>query len=279
MKEKRKKQTIVLLIIFFVGLSVMLYPAIADYWNSKTQTEAIVDYEQILLNMPKEDYSNVFKEADAYNEELAALDMPLIEYEKVDGYFDILNVNGVGMMGYIMIDKIGVELPVYHTTDESILNIAVGHLQGSSFPVGGKNTHAVVSAHRGLPSSTLFTHLDHLEIGDQYQFKILDETITYEIDQILTVEPDETKELAIVEGEEYCTLVTCTPYGINTHRLLVRGVKVDAFKTSKLYITSDAYRIDSLIVTPIVALPMIFILMIIVLAQPVKKDVIGDEFV
>lgn len=279
MKKKHKWSTIILLSIFFVGLSVMLYPAIADYWNSKTQTEAIVDYEQILLNMPKEDYSNVFKEADAYNEELAALDMPLIEYEKVDGYFDILNVNGVGMMGYIMIDKIGVELPVYHTTDESILNIAVGHLQGSSFPVGGKNTHAVVSAHRGLPSSTLFTHLDHLEIGDQYQFKILDETITYEIDQILTVEPDETKELAIVEGEEYCTLVTCTPYGINTHRLLVRGVKVDAFKTSKLYITSDAYRIDSLIVTPIVALPMIFILMIIVLAQPVKKDVIGDEFV
>lgn len=277
MKKKGKKSTLILLMIFFVGLSVMLYPAIADYWNSKTQSEAIVDYEQMIMNMPKEDYSNIFKEADAYNSELAKLDMPLIEYNKVNGYFDILNVNGVGMMGYLMIDKIGVELPIYHTTSEAVLNIAVGHLQGTSFPVGGKTTHAVLSAHRGLPTSTLFTHLDHLEIGDQFQFKILDETITYEVDQILTVNPDEIKELAIVEGEEYCTLVTCTPYGINTHRLLVRGVKVDSFKSKKLYITSDAYRIDSLIVTPIVALPMIFTLMIVVLLQPVKKDVIGDD--
>ena len=277
MKKKGKKSTLILLVIFFVGLSVMLYPAIADYWNSKTQSEAIIDYEQILMNMPKEDYSDVFKEANQYNEKLTKLDMPLLEYNKVDGYFDILNVNGVGMMGYIIIDKIGVELPIYHTTDEAVLNVAVGHLQGSSFPVGGKSTHAVLSAHRGLPSSTLFTHLDHLEIGDQFQFKILDETITYEIDQILIVNPDETKELAIVEGEEYTTLVTCTPYGINTHRLLVRGVKVDSFKTKKLYITSDAYRIDSLIVTPVVALPMIVTLMLVVLLQPVKKDVIGDD--
>lgn len=277
MRKKGNKSTLILLAIFFVGLSVMLYPAIADYWNSKTQTEAIVDYEQIIMNMPKEDYSNVFKDANQYNEELAKLDMPLIEYHKLDRYFDILNVNGAGMMGYIVIDKIGVELPIYHTTDESVLNVAVGHLQGSSFPVGGKNTHAVLSAHRGLPSSTLFTHLDHLEIGDEFQFKILDETITYAVDQIVIVNPDETKELAIAEGKEYCTLVTCTPYGINTHRMLVRGVKVDSVKSKKLYITSDAYRIDSLIVTPVVALPMIVTLMLVVLLQPVKKDVIGDD--
>lgn len=277
MRKKGKKSTFILLMIFFVGLSVMLYPAISDYWNSKTQSEAIVDYEQMILNMPKEDYSNVFKEADKYNSELFKLDMPLVDYKKLKGYSNILNVNGLGMMGYIIIDKIGVELPLYHTTDESVLNIAVGHLEGSSFPVGGKNTHAVVSAHRGLPTSTLFTYLDHLEIGDQFQFKILDETITYEVDQILTVLPNETKELAIVEDKEYATLVTCTPYGINTHRLLVRGVKVDSFKSKKLYITSDAYRIDSLIVTPIVALPILLTLMLVVLLQPVKKDVIGDD--
>jgi len=180
-------------------------------------------------------------------------------------------------MGYITIDKIGLELPVYHGTDDDILSHAVGHLEGTSFPVGGVGTHAVVSAHRGLPSATLFTNLDHLELGDTFQFTILDRTITYQVDQIKTVDPSNSEDLTIEADGEYCTLLTCTPYGINTHRLLVRGTKTDNIQQKTIYITSDAYQIDSLIVTPIVALPMLFILMMIVLFKPVKKDDLGDD--
>jgi len=277
MKKKNKWSTFILLLFFFIGLSVMLYPAISSYWNSKTQSEAIVDYEQILQNLPKEDYTSVFEAADEYNRQLAALSFPLLEHESISGYYDILNISGTGMMGYITIDKIGLELPVYHGTDDDILSHAVGHLEGTSFPVGGVGTHAVVSAHRGLPSATLFTNLDHLELGDTFQFTILDRTITYQVDQIKTVDPSNSEDLTIEADGEYCTLLTCTPYGINTHRLLVRGTKTDNIQQKTIYITSDAYQIDSLIVTPIVALPMLFILMMIVLFKPVKKDDLGDD--
>jgi len=277
MKKKHKWSTFVLLLVFFIGLSVMLYPAISTYWNSKTQSEAIVDYEKMLSSIPEKDYTELFKSAEDYNKSLAKLDFPLLDYNRVDGYFDILDISGTGMMGYITIDKIGLELPVYHGTDDDILSHAVGHLEGTSFPVGGVGTHAVVSAHRGLPSATLFTNLDHLELGDTFQFTILDRTITYQVDQIKTVDPSNSEDLTIEADGEYCTLLTCTPYGINTHRLLVRGTKTDNIQQKTIYITSDAYQIDSLIVTPIVALPMLFILMMIVLFKPVKKDDLGDD--
>lgn len=277
MKKKHKWSTFILLSIFFIGLSVMLYPAISNYWNSKTQSKAIVDYEKMLESIPKEDYTKFFVEADDYNRKLAELKHPLIEYGKIDGYFDTLNLTGTGMMGYVTIEKINVELPLYHGTDDDVLSVAVGHIQGTSLPVGGNTTHSVVSAHRGLPSATLFTNLDKMELGDTFKITVLDRIFTYQVDSIKTIDPTNVSDLAIEENEDYCTLLTCTPYGINTHRLIVRGKRIETIEQKTIYIKSDAYQIDSLIVTPIVALPILFTLMMIVLFKPVKKEKSGDD--
>ncbi len=277
MKKKVKWSTFILLLIFFIGLSVLLYPAISTYWNSLTQSQAVVDYEKMLKSIPKEDYGKFFDEAENYNRELAKLQYPYLDYGKLKDYDSIFAVTDTGMMGFVTIDKIGVELPIYHGTDESVLSIGAGHVKGSSFPSDKIGTHTVLSAHRGLPTATLFTHLDHLEIGDTFEITVLDRTITYQVDQIKTVDPDDMSDVLIDDNENYCTLVTCTPYGINTHRLLVRGRQIDASQQKKLYITSDAHRIDTLIVTPIVALPILFVSMIVVLMKPVKKDDLGDD--
>lgn len=269
---KQKLSTLILLILFFVGLSVLLYPAISDFWNSKTQSQAIIDYESLLDQLPQEDYSGIFENADGYNRALQALDFPLIQYNQIPDYWNILDMNGNGMMGYIAIDKIGVELPIYLGTDEDVLNVAVGHVQGSSLPIGGESTHAVLSAHRGLPSAKLFTHLDRLEIGDTFVITVLDRVLTYQVDQIRIVLPDEVDNLVIADGQDYCTLLTCTPYGINTHRLLVRGRRIETIVHKTIHLTSEAYRIDTLIVTPIVALPMLFVLILIVVFKPPKKE-------
>lgn len=274
---KNKKTTIILLISFFVGLSVLLYPSISSYWNSKTQSEAIVDYESMLSQYKPEDYAGLFEKADEYNQKLYKLSAPMVQYNQLTGYDTILNIGGTGMMGYITIPKISQELPVYHGTSEGVLGVAVGHLEGSSFPVGGENTHSVVSAHRGLPTATLFTHLDRMEIGDLFSFTILDRTITYEVDQIRIVEPDDTSLLQINEGKDYCTLLTCTPYGVNTQRLLVRGHQVDENQIKNIYIANEAYRVQPLIVMPIVALPIIFVLLIYVMFAPVKKERLGED--
>lgn len=276
-KKKRKWSTFFLLLFFFIGLSVMLYPSISNYWNSKTQSEAIVDYEKMLAAIAPEDYSKIFEAADNYNKDLASLDFPFLEYKSLEGYNEILDLTGTGMMGYITIDVIGLELPVYHGTGDNVLSIAVGHVEGSSFPVGGESTHTTLSAHRGLPTATLFTNLDKMELGDTFKITVLDRVLTYQVDQIRTVMPEDASQLVIESGEEYCTLLTCTPYGINTHRLLVRGRRIETIEEKTLYIKSDAHKIDSLIVTPIVALPILFTLMIIVLVKPVKKDDLGDD--
>ena len=276
MKGKKKWSTFILLLIFFVGLSVMLYPAISSYWNSRTQTQAIIDYQAMLDNIPKKDYTAIFEKAENYNDELAELDYPLLEHDRVKGYNETLDISNTGMMGYLSIEKINLELPIYHTTDDDVLNVAVGHLEGTSLPVGGESTHCVVSAHRGLPSATLFTNLDHLEIGDTFTVKVLDRTLTYQVDQIKTVAPDDSSELAIIDGKDYCTLLTCTPYGINSHRLIVRGKRIATAEQREIYITSEAFQIDSLIVTPIVALPILLTLMLIVLFKPIKKTD-GDD--
>lgn len=272
-----RKSTIILLISFFIGLSVLLYPSISSYWNSKTQSEAIVDYESMLANYKPEDYSALFDAADAYNRQLAELEYPFQFHSKIPGYWDTLDISGNGMMGYITIKKINQELPVFHGTDDAVLSVAVGHYQGSSLPVGGKSTHSVVSAHRGLPTAVLFTHLDRMEIGDTFYFTILDRTITYEVDQIRIVEPHDTSLVEVEPGKDYCTLLTCTPYGINTHRLLVRGHQIDASQKRSIYIANEAYRIDALIVMPIVALPIIAILMVYVMFAPVKKESLGED--
>lgn len=273
-----KKVTIILFIIFFIGLSVLLYPSISSYWNSKTQSEAIVDYESMLASYEPEDYTALFEAAEQYNCDLAALDFPLQEYRAVEqAYWKTLDVSGTGMMGYVSIPKIGEELPLYHGTDDDVLANACGHFQGSSLPIGGKGTHSVLSAHRGLPTATLFTHLDRMEIGDTFTITILDRTFTYEVDQIRIVQPDDTNLIQAVPDKDYCTLLTCTPYGINTERLLVRGHAVDASQERNLYVANEAYRVDTLIVMPIVALPIIVALLLYVLFAPVKKKKPEEE--
>ena len=274
---RSKKSTILLLVSFFIGLSVLLYPSISSYWNSRTQSEAIIDYESMLSQYKPEDYTAIFAQADDYNKQLSQLNEPLIEHNRLPDYNQILNVDGTGMMGYITVPKISQELPVYHGTSDGVLSVAVGHLQGTSLPVGGEGNHCVVSAHRGLPTAILFTHLDRMEIGDLFYFTILDRTITYEVDQIRIVEPDDTSLIQIKDGKDYCTLLTCTPYGINTQRLLVRGHQVDATQTRNLYIANEAYRIEPLVVMPVVALPIIFVLLIYVMFAPVKKESLGEE--
>jgi len=267
-----KKVTIILFIIFFIGLSVLLYPSISSYWNSKTQSEAIVDYESMLASYEPEDYTALFEAAEQYNRDLAALDFPLQEYRAVEqAYWKTLDVSGTGMMGYVSIPKIGEELPLYHGTNDDVLANACGHFQGSSLPIGGAGTHSVLSAHRGLPTATLFTHLDRMEIGDTFTITILDRTFTYEVDQIRIVQPDDTNLIQAVPDKDYCTLLTCTPYGINTERLLVRGHAVDASQERNLYVANEAYRVDTLIVMPIVAFPIIVALLLYVLFAPVKK--------
>ena len=273
-----RKATIILLVSFFIGLSVLLYPSISSYWNSKTQSEAIVDYEAMLAAYKPEDYSIIFEQADEYNKALAALPVPLRDHAQVDDlYWSTLDVTGTGMMGYVTVPKISQELPVYHGTSNSVLSAAAGHFQGTSLPVGGPRTHSVVSAHRGLPTAVLFTHLDRMEIGDTFYFTILDRTITYEVDQIRIVEPDDISLIQIEGEHDYCTLLTCTPYGINTQRLLVRGHQIDASQKRNIYIANEAYRVDTLIVMPIVALPIIFVWLIYVMVVPVKKEDLGED--
>lgn len=274
---KNRKVTIILLVGFFVGLSVLLYPSLSNYWNSKTQSEAIVDYESMLAQFKPEDYTAMFEAAENYNRQLQALEDPLSQHNRLQDYHALLNIGGNGMIGYISIPKINQELPVYHGTSESVLSVAVGHLEGSSLPIGGESTHSVVSAHRGLPTAVLFTHLDRMEVGDLFYLTILDRTLTYEVDQIRIVEPDDPSLLQIEEGKDYCTLLTCTPYGINTQRLLVRGHQVDASQIRQIYVANEAYRIEPVVVMPIVALPIILALLIYVMVAPVKKEALGED--
>ncbi len=260
--------SIILVIVFIIGLCLVLYPSIADYWNQRVQSRAIVDYEAALKNMSKEDYSAYFAEADEYNARLRAIKFPFMYFDQVEGYNDILNVSGTGIIGYLDIEKIGVQLPIYHGTSKSVLNSAAGHLEGSSLPCGGESTHSAISAHRGLPSAKLFTDLDKLEIGDTFVITVLDRVLTYEVDQVLRVLPNEVDSLYVTPGEDHCTLITCTPYGINTHRLLVRGTRIETItEKPPIYVSNEAYRIDPIIVTPAVALPMLVVLLIILLIK------------
>ena len=274
---RSRKSTIILLVSFLIGLSVLLYPSISSYWNSKTQSQVIVDYEAMLARIEAEDFSKYFDEADEYNHNLRQLEAPFTQYDQVEGYWNALNLTGTGMMGYITVPKISQELPLYHGTSEAVLAIAVGHFQGTSLPVGGESTHSVVSAHRGLPSAVLFTHLDRMEIGDTFYFTILDRVFTYEVDQIRIVEPDDVSLIQVEEGKDYCTLLTCTPYGINTQRLLVRGHQIDESQEKNIYIANEAYKVDPTIVMPIVALPIIFVLLIYVMFAPVTKESLGED--
>ena len=263
--------TIILVLIFLVGACVMLYPTISDYVNSKTQSRVVADYKELTGKLDDDKSEELLAAAEDYNSRLAKLPSALLQYEQVAGYDELLDISD-GIMGFITIDKIGVELPIYHGTSEEVLNIACGHLQGSSLPVGGKSTHAVLSAHRGLPSAKLFTELDKLEVGDTFTVTVIDRVLTYEVDQIRIVLPDEVEELAIKEGEDLCTLFTCTPYGINTHRLLVRGRRVEGESSlPTINVANEAYIIDPIIVAPAAAVPMLLLLLIWLLVRYRKK--------
>lgn len=275
---KKNKTTLIMVLFFFIGLAILLYPSISNFYNQKVQSKAIIDYESILNNIKKEDYTDYFNKADEYNKKLLSMKRPLLTYKNIKNYNKILNLNDHGMMGYLTIDKIKVELPIYHGTSADVLNKAVGHLEGTSLPVGGKGTHSVLSAHRGLPSFKLFTDLDKLEIGDTFVINILDRTITYQVDKITIVKPNQVNDLKIDKDGDYVTLLTCTPYGINTHRLLVRGKRIEN-ETKKTFITTEGFRISTLVVMPLVTLPIIFSLLLIILIKPINKKVDYTKYI
>lgn len=268
---KQNTSNIILIIIFFIGLSIVLYPTVSNYWNQRTQSTAIVNYDESISKLTEADFEKYFQEAEEYNKKLSKLDFPLSQSDKVPGYDNLLNVTGNGMIGYLYIKKIKVELPVYHGTSDAVLDVATGHIKGSSLPIGGEGTHAAMSSHRGLPSAKLFTDLDKLEIGDTFTMTVLNRTITYEVDQIRIVNPDEVSDLEIVEGKDYCTLITCTPYGINSHRLLVRGHRIENIVDVSKLIISDAMLIEPAVVAPLIAMPILFILVVWLLIKYRKK--------
>ncbi|WP_418463654.1 class C sortase [Frisingicoccus sp.] len=270
--KKLKKiniSTIILILIFLVGLSLLLYPTISDYWNSFHQSRAIAKYTEQVAELNNDLYKQLWEDAAAYNERLLTkLNRYKMTSEEKAEYESLLNVSGNGIIGYIEIEKIDCSLPVYHGTAESALQIAAGHIEGTSLPVGGASTHCVISGHRGLPRAKLFTNLDRLVEGDTFELHILDEILTYEVDQISVVEPDEVEKLEIEEGKDYCTLVTCTPYGINTHRLLVRGHRVaNREKPEEETIVSETVQEETkagFSIIPLVPV-LIFIILVILL--------------
>lgn len=270
--EKSTISTIILILVFLIGLSLLLYPAFSDYWNSMHQSRAIAGYAGQVANLDNDAYEALWTEAQEYNKTLLGKSNRFnLTDEELEEYETLLSVAGTSLIGYIEITKINCYLPIYHGTDESVLQMGVGHLEGSSLPVGGESTHCVISGHRGLPSAKLFTNLDSLETGDTFVLYVLDEALTYEVDQIRIVEPQEIGDLGIVEGEDYCTLVTCTPYGINTHRLLVRGRRVENAVTSSVRVSADAIQIEPVLVAPLVAVPILMLLVAGLLFRTRKK--------
>lgn len=273
-KGKKKRVSVInifLAVAFLAGLGIMLYPTVSDWWNERHATRAIANYVEAVASIDPEVKEAMLEDARAYNETLSPginfmdnTDSRYAEYES------LLDLTGTGIMGYIQIPSINVNLPIYHGTEDHVLQVAIGHIAGSSLPVGGESTHCVLSGHRGLPTARLFTDLDQMEPGNIFTVTVLDETITYEVDQIRIVLPEETGDLGIIEGEDHCTLVTCTPYGINTHRMLVRGKRIENI-AGTVTVTAEAVRIPTIIVIPAVGIPLLFILLLIMLIYYRRK--------
>lgn len=269
--KKGSFSTFILILVFFAGLSLLLYPTVSDYWNSLHQTGVVADYARQVADMNNENYKEIWDAAWNYNKSLLEKpDRYHLSDEEKEEYESLLSVGNSDVIGYIKIPVIDCTLPIYHGTDEGVLRVGVGHIEGTSLPVGGESTHCVLSGHRGLPSAKLFTDLDELKVGDTFLLYILDETLTYAVDQIRIVEPDDMEELEIQEGKDLCTLVTCTPYGVNSHRLLVRGHRV-ANESASVRITADATQIDTVIVASVLSVPVLVILLIFVLVTTRKK--------
>ena len=274
----KKWKTLLLILVFLAGLSLLLYPPISNYWNSLRQSRLVSNYMENVSRMESAQKREIFDMARAYNADLAAVPMHFeLNDEEKERYKATLDVSGTGVMGYLEVPKISVSLPIYHGTDENVLQIGIGHLAGTSVPVGGESTHAVLTGHTGLSSSRLLTDLREMEIGDIFYIQIMDETLTYEVDQIRKVLPAVTKDLEITEGKDYCTLVTCTPYGINTHRLLVRGHRIETARSAMMRFSADALQIDPLVVMPFLAAPILLLLFIMVMAKPTRSKKIEKQ--
>lgn len=265
----KKWKTIALILIFLAGLSLLLYPAVSNYWNSLRQSRLVSQYMEDVSKLEDAEKTRIFTEAVAYNEDLAKQKLHFtLTPEEQERYENTLDVSGTGVMGYLEIPKIDVSLPIYHGTEKVVLEFAVGHLEGSSLPVGGPSTHAVLTGHTGLPSARLLTDLEDLELGDIFYVQIMDETLTYEVDQRRIVLPEVVKDLAIEEGEDYCTLVTCTPYRINSHRLLVRGHRIETAQSAMMRFSADAIQIDPVLVIPFLAAPILLLLFLLLMLRP-----------
>lgn len=275
--EKAKKKvditTIILIAFIVLGLSLILYPAVSDYVNSFSQSNAILSYSKAVSIISKPQYDRFLKQAKDYNEKMKLSEMSVyLSDEQILEYDQMLDIDGSGVMGYVDIPLINVSLPIYHGTSDGVLQKGVGHLEWTSLPIGGNNTHSVISGHRGLPSSKLFTDIDKLEIGDIFYLNILEDRLCYEVDQIRIVLPSDTSDLTVIDGEDLCTLMTCTPYGINTHRLLVRGHRIeDPGESGSMKISSNAVQINKYIVAFFIALPEVLILVFILAIKDFGK--------
>lgn len=272
-KKSSAASTIGLVLVLVVGFSLLLYPTVSDWWNSMHQSRAVASYTQKVSELDKTDYQNVWQAARDYNQTLTQKPNRFFMPDEEHAVYDeLLNVAGNGVMGTIEIKKLNVNLPIYHGTNEAVLQVAIGHVEGSSLPTGDVGTHCVLSGHRGLPSAKLFTELDKMQVGDTFLLRVLDEVLTYEVDQILTVLPEEVEALAIDPLQDYCTLVTCTPYGINTHRMLVRGHRVETVvEKAPVIIRSDASVIDPWMVVPFLCVPGLLVLLVMALFPRKKR--------
>lgn len=277
---KRFRSTLFVVMIFLAGCGLILYPTVSDYWNTRHQSRAIAGYEAGLESLEEEDYTELLKAAREYNQKLVRKGNRFHPSEKEDAYYhSLLSIENSDVMAALEIPAIGAYLPVYHGVDESVLQAGIGHIEGSSLPVGGSSSHCALSGHRGLPSSTLFSNLNQVKEGDRFRIYTLNETLTYEVDQIQVVKPEEVDSLDIEEGRDYCTLITCTPYSINTHRLLVRGVRVEETAEEdgllpaekSLAAQSPAQRVighlEPAVRLSLAAIPVLFILLVILLIR------------
>ena len=273
---KKKATTVILILVFFLGLSLLLYPSISDWYNSYHQSRVVVSFAEAVSRVNDEEYREMMDAAQDYNRRLAIEDRlgERLTAEQLDDYESQLDVTGTGIMGYIEIHKIRCILPIYHGIDDGVLQIAIGHIPWSSLPIGGAGSHSVLSGHRGLPSARLFTDIDKLDEGDTFIIRTMNKVLTYEVDQIRIVQPNETYDLRIIPGEDLCTLVTCTPYGVNTHRLLVRGHRVEN-KPGLLTVTAEAIQIKPAVVAPVLAAPLLLILSVWALLRTGGED--GQE--
>lgn len=287
-KKKRSGMisTLILSALFLLGVGILLYPTFSNWWNQMHATRAIASYIEAVEDLSDKDRAQMLEAAVAYNERLAreGIRFKLSDTEMAE-YRSLLDITGTGIMGYIQIPAISVSLPIYHTTGESVLQIAAGHLEGTSLPIGGENTHAALSGHRGLPSARLFTDLDRMRKGDIFTITVFDQTVTYRVDQIRIVLPHEVEELQIEEGADYCTLITCTPYAVNTHRMLVRGTRIDNLPEEEIVtVTSEARKLPVFYAMFGVGIPLLFILLILLLIFSRKRkpkqnyDEILDDF-